>query len=253
MKRSVLLWLGLLMGLETVTVLLIFAGGQNSVSFLLMLAGLAGCLLAFAGLSRTAVRRIEEDARQEALQKLRHMELAQLAAMLQQGEIAAGADSMPSFETEGAGQPARLSYCANRLADAVLFDAKRQMKEQGIKCEIHASVPEEIGLDPGVLMSLLSNLLDNAIQAAARCPDKDRFVSFEIFLRKGQLICLCDNSVTEDMTMMKGISTKAQVGHGQGLEILEDLCTRHQGTFQWEITGGLCKCVAMMRTEEHQV
>lgn len=177
----------------------------------------------------------------EALQRLRHMELAQLAALLKEESSVANADFLQSFV-----QDVPFSHCANRTADAVLFEAAGQMKEKGIQARFDVSLPEDPNLDSSVLMSLMTNLLDNAMRAAQDCAPANRFVSLEMFVRKGSLVCICENSVENDIRIIKGKSTKSGAGHGYGLQILEDLCQTHQGAFSWEIKEGTCRAMAVL-------
>ena len=80
------------------------------------------------------------------------------------------------------------TYCENRTAIVVLSAKADQALEQETEFEVHAMIPESIPVDPMDLCSLLGNVLDNALEAAARMPREQRRVSFSAGVEKGLLL-----------------------------------------------------------------
>lgn len=214
------------------------------------------CILLGLLLMRSLTAMIRQDARLQALEKLKDMEIEQLAALVQTGQdmdvIRARLKDapQPAADLEHEEPALYISRCDNPVVDAVLFRESKQMKEQNIRCHLHAALPEGLNLDPAVLLSLFTNLLDNAARAAAQCPENHRFVSLDARLQCNCLICVCDNSVAEQASLTPGESTKKAPGHGQGLQILEDLCAQYGGELTGCIDQGRCRFTATLWLEE---
>jgi two-component system, LytTR family, sensor histidine kinase AgrC len=87
------------------------------------------------------------------------------------------------------------------------------------------------------LISIFSNLLDNAIEASALTKEK----SLSIFISEDPLdyLFIIENSCSIDTTLkealQKGISTKG-VGRGQGLNIVKSLVKKLEGTLNSHFT-----------------
>ncbi len=199
---------------------------------------------------------IRRDASAQALETLKDMELEQLAAMVQTGQeieaIRSRIRQHPSViqDLEEDLPDLYVSRCDNPVADAILFRKSREMKEQNIRSHFQVSLPADLPLDSAILLSLLTNLLDNAILAALQCPPERRFVSLEAGLRRNCLVCICENSVSDNAAITPGLSSKNRPGHGHGLQILEDLCTQQGGQLKGVMENGRCRFTATLWLEE---
>ena len=83
------------------------------------------------------------------------------------------------------------TYCENRTASVVLSAKADQALEQETEFAVHAMIPESIPVDPMDLCALLGNVLDNALEAAARMPQRAEACFF--FRRSGKR-ALCGGS-----------------------------------------------------------
>lgn len=210
------------------------------------------CLL----LMKSLMAMIRRDASAQALETLKDMELEPLAAMVQTGQeieaIRFRIRKHPSViqDLEEDFPDLYVSRCDNPVADAILFRKSREMKEQNIRSHFQVSLPADLPLDSAILLSLLTNLLDNAILAASQCPSERRFVSLEAGLRRNCLVCICENSVSDNAAITPGLSSKNRPGHGHGLQILEDLCTQQGGQLKGVMENGRCRFTATLWLEE---
>lgn len=121
-------------------------------------------------------------------------------------------------------------FCENQIADMVLFSKAAEATAHEIHFSAQAEVSENIGLNDLDFMSLLSNLLDNALEAAARA--EDRLV--EVFLREhaGTLVLKIRNSVASGVHPDLSRTTKRNAKeHGLGLEIVREICRKYHGEF----------------------
>ncbi|WP_276813414.1 sensor histidine kinase [Faecalibaculum rodentium] len=210
------------------------------------------CILLGAALMKTLTEVIRRDASMQAVEKLRDMEIEQLAALVQTGETMDGLrdhltdDPEIIQDLEQELPSLYVSRCENPIVDAILFRKSREMKEQDIRCQLRASLPEDLKLDPAVVLSLFTNLLDNAAQAASLCPPEQRFVKLDATLHRNCLVCTCENSVSRQAAITPGRSSRTEPGHGQGLQILEDLCRQYSGGLTGGIEDGCCRLIAVL-------
>lgn len=250
MRGAVRIWLilffaGQLVILSMIPQVRLNRGLTNVILLVLVLLYAGICF----GLARSLKEQIEEDSRRQALFDLRHMEFEQLAAILSYQEPIEEIQKKLQEKTVTAASEDDLSalscsICANPVVDAVLFQKQEIMKQKGLRVHFLVSLPERLPIEPSVLISLFSNLLDNAMEAASKCPEG--WIRLEAYVRKGQLICICENTVEKEARITPGHSTKPALGHGHGLQILDDLCTSHHGFLSYKIENGQAQFVAAL-------
>ena len=64
-----------------------------------------------------------------------------------------------------------MDFCENQIADVVLSSKAGEAAGRGIRFTVSAPLPPELPVEDVDLMSLLSNLLDNALEAAGQAED----------------------------------------------------------------------------------
>lgn len=120
-------------------------------------------------------------------------------------------------------------YSGNVIGDAVLNEKLRVSTQKGIRFEYDGIIPNETQISNTELASLLSNLVDNAIEAAEKSADK--FV---------KVVCRCDrkflkitvvNSYSEKVDFNKLTTTKTdKENHGYGLQIIKSVINAYDGS-----------------------
>ena len=131
---------------------------------------------------------------------------------------------------------ARLSYMkinsGNYIADAVLSSKIRLATEKGIKVDCFASLSEDLRLDDVEFCSLLSNTLENAIEAAEKVAESP-YISCDIITIKNQLVIEIENSSTGKYKRRGGIyeSVKSEGIHGIGLRQVQSIVDKYDGIY----------------------
>lgn len=129
-------------------------------------------------------------------------------------------------------------FCENRIADMVLFSKSAEAAAHGIAFTAQAEVSETLGLNDLDFMSLLSNLLDNALEAAAGAEERQ----ISVFLREhaGTLVLKIRNSIAAGFHPDLSRTTKRNAKeHGLGLEIVREICRKYHGEFLTETKEGM--------------
>ena len=113
-------------------------------------------------------------------------------------------------------------YTDHLAVNTILQKAAAQADRQGIAFVCQVQVPRELSVDEADLCTLLVNLLDNALEAAAQVqPPKRREVLCRIKLSQGFLAIHCENTYCGTVRLDQAgqlVTTKANAeGHSFGL------------------------------------
>lgn len=103
-------------------------------------------------------------------------------------------DAIHDYLSHLGGQLEQLSpkvYTANPTVNTILQRVAAQTQELGIAFRVSALLPESLSIDEGDLCGFLFNLLDNALEAAAKVPHGEIICSLQI--RQQYLAIRCEN------------------------------------------------------------
>lgn len=120
----------------------------------------------------------------------------------------------------------------NLMVDAILNTKLSIAISKEIDINAKARVPKDINIADLDLCTIIGNLMDNAIEAAAKLEDpKDRFIRVYIREMKGQLYISVSNSVGSQIKKIdfKYISTKLGLNHGFGLRRIDSIVGKYNG------------------------
>lgn len=134
-----------------------------------------------------------------------------------------------------------LFYAENFLVNAILAGRLGPARARGIRVECAANVPEELPITDADLTTLLSNLLDNAVEACERLPaDTGRFIRLSLEVRQDLFLLVCMNSAPERADETGFPTTKAEPeGHGLGIPAMRQVVERYDGALELEQTDGV--------------
>lgn len=83
----------------------------------------------------------------------------------------------------------------NEFANAILNEKIALMNEKNIAFTEDISLPSACCLEPVELCCILSNTLDNAIEACERISNGDRWIKAQAFVKQSQLVIIIENSI----------------------------------------------------------
>lgn len=150
-----------------------------------------------------------------------------------------------------------VNYCANRIINAILYNKVLVMKKMRIQHTVLATVGEEVELDDFSIMAVLTNMLDNAVEACKKVSFGKKKVIVNIYQKANYLVFQIENSIDlEHPPVLKpGFSTKEDTSsHGFGLQIIHQMCQKNDGTYLYkinEVESMIC-CTATLRCREDQ-
>lgn len=123
----------------------------------------------------------------------------------------------------------------NSIADAVINEKYNIAKHEGIKFICDFMIPKESLLEPVDLCIILSNALDNAIEACRKINDNNipKVISIKSFIRSKYLIIEITNSSIKKLKYVENniITTKQdKLNHGIGIINIKTTVSKYNGT-----------------------
>lgn len=119
----------------------------------------------------------------------------------------------------------------NVMADAIINSKLTLAKNKGIKTSATAKLPEKLTVSQTDFCVIISNLMDNAIEAVMKIEDEsNRFIRVYVGIFKGQLYISVSNSVgTQIKKIAKTYYTTKGNGHGFGLKRIDKIAAKYGG------------------------
>jgi len=134
-------------------------------------------------------------------------------------------------------------FSGNSSADAVLFYNLELAKELNIDVECKVSFKESLNIPDIDLCSLLSNMLDNAIEGCRSAASK-KYIRIQTKYKFGMLAIVVANSCGPLSTENYLSTTKEdKENHGLGTKIIREIAEKHGGTAFFEHKDGVFTCV----------
>lgn len=144
-----------------------------------------------------------------------------------------------------------LHYCRNTILNALLVNKAADCRKAGIEAEfdIHLAAGTE-GYDDYDLVALVSNLLDNAIEAAGTAENKR--LALTMHLADGALSILCRNSCGADGTGSYA-ANQGKMTRGNGRAIINRLVKKYSGELELRPEEGSYTVSVMLFARENAV
>jgi sensor histidine kinase regulating citrate/malate metabolism len=96
-------------------------------------------------------------------------------------------------------------------------------------------MPETHGLDESKICAVISNLIDNAIEASDGLPDAS--ITFALKQTGHYLFIECKNTVAYDILQENALmkTTKTKGDHGIGLQVVDDVVKKYDGMINFRM------------------
>ena len=128
-------------------------------------------------------------------------------------------------------------YTGNKIADAILDDKSALAESVGAKLAFDGEIYDRIPAPD--LCIILSNALDNAIEACAKISDADKIINVRCIFSKGvQIINISNPAADIDDDLFR--TTKADKdNHGYGLSNIKKTADMYSGMFSIDRSNGI--------------
>ena len=169
---------------------------------------------------------------EEALRRYRHEtvnHIAALSALLANGDVDQARQLLAEMGAENAAHGDSVSS-GNPLADAIVRQKAARCREMGIAFESDLVLSDSLPLTDAEISSLLSNLLNNAIEATVGTPEP--YVRLRMYPARDYLCIEVVNSAdAARLRSNPALNTTKEHPelHGIGLKVIEEIAARHNG------------------------
>lgn len=126
----------------------------------------------------------------------------------------------------------------NGIVDAIINQYYMKAMQSGVKMEVKGRFPVDCSIDAFDLCTIFSNVLSNALEAAAETEEK--YISLECGYTDKNIIIVVENSFCEDAKSGNFLWTTRKANkdyHGYGLENINDSVNKYDGVFDIEPKG----------------
>ena len=223
----------LMLGLELTYFLFIYVLYRNllTISRLLLEQANARLLEAEIESCQTSL-----EAAKQARHDLRHHN-AVVLDFLRSGDTAGAMDYLRiNDQTLAAEKSAQ--YSANPAVNAVLRVWARRAQERGIAFAVSADFPENLPLDAPELGALLSNLLENAVEACEKAGPAQRHICLTAEAGEACLRLEARNSAESPVSFENGMPVSTKPGGGTGTRSVASIVRRCGGMLRFRQENG---------------
>lgn len=152
------------------------------------------------------------------------------------------------YETSFA--PLTFIDCGNSTISSILNIELAKAREVNITIKDSLLVPKELPFIDYDLCSLLTNIIDNAIEATVKLDVEEKVIDVDIHYRKPYLFCIISNPTNIKPDQLKktiAASSKNQKElHGYGTKIINMIVKKYNGLVKYEIVDNKFQVSAML-------
>lgn len=132
-----------------------------------------------------------------------------------------------------------IRFCKNETVNLILSAFAAKAKQSGILFTIDAKLPDSLPFSDTELCSLLSNALENAIQASENIADSNkRIIILHVYSKNNKLCIDLRNSYQTKPAFHKGLPVSKEPGHGFGTKNMAHIVEKHGGIFRFSVKDG---------------
>ncbi len=132
-----------------------------------------------------------------------------------------------------------MRFCENETVNLILSAFAAKAKQSGILLTIDAQLPDRLPFSDTALCSLLSNALENAIQASENIADGNkRYIKLRMYSKNNKLCIDIRNNYHTEPIFHQGFPVSKEQGHGFGTKSMAHIVEKHGGVYQFSVKDG---------------
>lgn len=183
-----------------------------------------------------SLRRLQENAAAYRHDMRHHFSLLQSLAA--EGRVAEIREYLRSAQSDiDAITPVR--FCENDTINLILSFFAGKAKQADVSLRIDAKLPDTPAFSDTELCSILSNALENAIDACKGIEQRDRrVITLRIYAKNGKLCIDLQNRYQAEPAFSQGLPVSREPGHGFGTKSMVSIVEKHGGVCQFSVRDG---------------
>lgn len=174
----------------------------------------------------------------EDFKKIRHdikNNLTHISYLLKENHIE---DSVRYIEaiTDTLNSTKSVIHCGNKYMDAIMNYGVALCKKNNVKIQFEVANIPDLEVIPTDLSSIISNILDNAVEANLRMSESERYLSLKVFCYKNYLSVIVKNPYKHTLIKSKEFlltDKQDKIHHGYGLKSIKSSVEKYGGSFKF--------------------
>lgn len=124
-------------------------------------------------------------------------------------------------------------YSENEAVNLILSAFVTKARENGIAIDVSVALPSQIAITESDLCVLLSNALENALNACKKLKEKGKFSKIEVsgFEKNKKVFFEISNTCDDTVVFYKGIPITREAGHGIGIKSICAIVEKYEGIY----------------------
>lgn len=132
-----------------------------------------------------------------------------------------------------------IRFCENETVNLILSAYAAKAEQAEIMLTVEASLPESLTFSDTELCSLLSNGLENAINACENITDRrERCIKLRVYSKNNKLCIDIRNTYHTEPVFRKGLPVSKEPWHGYGTKSMAHIVEKHGGVYQFSVKDG---------------
>lgn len=133
-----------------------------------------------------------------------------------------------------------IRYCENNTVNLIFSHFANKASNFQIAFTVNANIPQNIPITETDLCALLSNGLENAVNACLKVTDERiRSIYINCRVHKEKLLILIENSYTGQVAEEHGLPKSDQPGHGFGVKSMVMIINKYKGYYSYSAEDGI--------------
>ena len=131
-------------------------------------------------------------------------------------------------------------YCENEAANLILSSFAGRAEKDGVAFCVQGALPASLGIKDSDLCVILSNALENAVNACRplAAEDGDCTVDVQFYEREGKLFLQVTNPCGGDIAFENGLPVSRRANHGVGVQSICAIVERYGGVHSFLVKDG---------------
>lgn len=130
-------------------------------------------------------------------------------------------------------------FCANELINLLCSSFSAKAERMGVRLTLEAALPGALDVSDTELCALLSNGLENALNAVGELKENRRWVEFYCGIRAGKLLIEIKNPYAGQISFRDGLPEATQSHHGLGCRSIQAIVKRSRGLCNFAAENGI--------------
>ena len=130
-------------------------------------------------------------------------------------------------------------YCENEIVNMILCSYESKMADKGILFDASVAIPAKLPCSDLKLTSILSNGLENAINAVTGLEEDKRTIGLRLSMKNGKLLLSMHNAYANAPIFIDGLPVTNDAGHGLGTQSIQYMTKKLNGNCQFTAENGI--------------